>query len=125
MYSHVGSVRALLATPGINVNIQGFDGLIPLKVATKFEIIAMLKKYTTNCEDYPIHSFGKVILCGDTGSGKTTLAQVIASMLYHDIHALNAWVKMISLLKNGIDYTSRHITLTLMYMSCTNFAYEM
>ena len=114
-------MRALLATPGINVNIQGFDGLIPLKVATKYEIIAMLKKYTTNCEDYPIHSFGKVILCGDTGSGKTTLAQVIASMLYHDIHALNAWVKMISLLKNGIDYTSRHNINThvhVMYQLC-------
>ena len=65
-----------MATPGIDVNIQGFDGLIPLKMATKYEIITMLKKYTTNCEDYPIHSFGKVILCGDTGSGKTTLAQV-------------------------------------------------
>ena len=73
----VGCVKALLSTPGIDVNIQNSNGGIPLKVATKYEVITMLQKYTTSCEDYPIHSFGKVILCGDTGSGKSTLAQVI------------------------------------------------
>ena len=73
-------MKALLATPGIDVNIQDSSGLIPLKYATKYEVLAMLQKYTTSCEDYPIHTFGKVILCGDTGSGKSTLAQVITMM---------------------------------------------
>ena len=79
-YNHIGTVKALLATPGIDVNIQDSRGRIPLKLATKYEVLAMLRKYTTSCEDYPIHSFGKVILCGDTGSGKSTLAQVITIM---------------------------------------------
>ena len=78
--SKVDTVKALLATPGIDVNIQHSSGLIPLKMATKYEVLTMLRKYTTSCEDYPIHSFGKVILCGDTGSGKSTLAQVITMM---------------------------------------------
>eukprot|EP00731_Ephydatia_muelleri_P016920 Em0010g18a len=73
--NHIGTVKALLATPGIDVNIQDSHGVIPLKLATKYEVLAMLQKYTISCEDYPIHSFGKVILCGDTGSGKSTLAK--------------------------------------------------
>ena len=80
MLSKVYIVKALLATPGIDVNIQDYNGRIPLKLATKYEVLTMLQKYTTSCEDYPIHSFGKVILCGDTGSGKSTLAQVITMM---------------------------------------------
>ena len=73
----VGCLKALLSTPGIDVNIQNSNGETPLKMATKYDVLTMLQKYTTSCEDYPIHSFGKVILCGDTGSGKSTLAQVM------------------------------------------------
>ena len=76
-YGKVGCVKALLSTPGIDVNIKASNGLIPLMMSATYEVITMLQKYTTSCEDYPIHSFGKVILCGDTGSGKSTLAQVI------------------------------------------------
>ena len=76
-YGKVGCVKVLLSTPGIDVNIQSSNGHIPLKLATKYEVLTMLQKYTISCGDYPIHSFGKAILCGDTGSGKTTLAQVI------------------------------------------------
>ena len=70
-------MKALLSTPGIDVNIKDSYDNIPLMMATKYDVLTMLRKYTTSCEDYPIHSFGKVILCGDTGSGKSTLAQVI------------------------------------------------
>lgn len=76
MFTQVASVKTLLSAPGIDVNIKDTKGRIPLKVATKYDVLAMLKQYTTNCDDYPIHSFGKIILSGDTGSGKTTLAQV-------------------------------------------------
>ena len=86
MYGNVDCVKALLSTPGIDVNIQNSDGDIPLKIATKYEVITILQKYTTSCEDYPIHSFGKVILCGDTGSGKSTLAQVI-----YMFECFNSW----------------------------------
>ena len=74
-------MKALLSIPGIDVNIQDSKGLIPLKYATRYEVLTMLQKYTMSCEDYPVHSFGKVIICGDSGSGKTTLAQVITLVI--------------------------------------------
>eukprot|EP00731_Ephydatia_muelleri_P013368 Em0007g678a len=77
MFSQVDSVKILLAAPGINVNTKDFGHRIALQLATNYEIITLLKRYTDCCEDYPVHSFGKIILSGDTGSGKTTLAQVI------------------------------------------------
>ena len=80
MYNQFGCVKTLLSSPGIDVNIQDSKHQIALKYATKYDVLAVLQKYTINCEDYPIHSFGKAILCGDTGSGKTTLAQVIIVM---------------------------------------------
>ena len=45
-------------------------------VARKYDIITLLQKYTTCYEDYPVHTFSKVILCGDTGAGKSSLAKV-------------------------------------------------
>ena len=45
-------------------------------MATKYDVIRLLKKYTTCYEDYPVHTFSKVILCGDTGAGKSSLAKV-------------------------------------------------
>ena len=78
MFSQVNSVKILLAAPGIDVNAKDFSHRIALQLATNYEIITLLNRYTVCCEDYPVHSFGKIILSGDTGSGKTTLAQVTA-----------------------------------------------
>ena len=75
-------MKILLSLSGIDVNIKDSNGLIPLKLATKYDVLTMLQKYTTNCDDYPIRSFGKVVLSGDTGSGKTTLTEVIMPMSF-------------------------------------------
>ena len=45
-------------------------------MATKYDVIRLLQKYTICYEDYPVHTFSKVILCGDTGAGKSSLAKV-------------------------------------------------
>ena len=45
-------------------------------LATKYDVISLLQNYTTCYEDYPVHTFSKVILCGDTGAGKSSLAKV-------------------------------------------------
>ncbi|KAL5515482.1 hypothetical protein EMCRGX_G000655 [Ephydatia muelleri] len=37
----------------------------------------MLQKYTISCEDFPVHTYGKVIMCGDSGAGKSTLTEAI------------------------------------------------
>ena len=47
-----------------------------MKLASGYEVLTMLKKYTTSCEDFPVHTYGKVIMCGDSGAGKSTLTEV-------------------------------------------------
>ena len=66
----------LLSVPGINLSIKDAHGRTAVMVATEYKVLDLLNKYVKNCEDFPIHSFGKVILCGHTGAGKSTLAQV-------------------------------------------------
>ena len=73
---HGGCVRLLLSVPGINANPVNGRGQTPLKLATNYEVLTLLQKYTTSCEDFPVHTYGKVIMCGDSGAGKTTLTEV-------------------------------------------------
>ena len=69
-------MKCLLSAPGIDVHISNYMRETPLMVATKYDVITLLTRYTISCEDYPVHTFGKVILCGDTGAGKSSLAKV-------------------------------------------------
>ena len=84
MYGHLDCVNLLLSTPGIEVNIQNSFHQTPLMQATGYGVLTTLQKYTTSCEDFPVHNFAKVILCGNTGAGKTTLAQV-REVHHHDV----------------------------------------
>ena len=58
------------------MNIRNYKHRTPLMMATKYDVITLLQKYTTCYEDYPVHTFNKVILCGDAGAGKSSLAKV-------------------------------------------------
>ena len=71
-----GCVRLLLSTPGIDANLVNRRGNTPLQLARGYEVLTMLQKYTTCCEDFPVHTYGKVIMCGDSGAGKSTLTEV-------------------------------------------------
>ncbi|KAL5510296.1 hypothetical protein EMCRGX_G005822 [Ephydatia muelleri] len=72
-----GCVRLLLSTPGIDANLVDHKGNTPLKLSGGYEVLTMLQKYTTSCEDFPVHTYGKVIMCGDSGAGKSTLTEAI------------------------------------------------
>ena len=74
--SHESCVRLLLSTPGIIANPVNKRGITPLKMATSYDILKILEKYTTSCDDFPVHTHGKVIMCGDSGAGKSTLTEV-------------------------------------------------
>ena len=58
------------------MKIRNYKHLTPLMMATKYDVITLLQKYSTCYEDYPVHTFNKVILCGDAGAGKSSLAKV-------------------------------------------------
>ena len=73
---HEEYVRLLLSVPGIDANLVNHNGQTPLKLASRYEVLTMFQKYTTSCEDFPVHTYGKVIVCGDSGAGKSTLTEV-------------------------------------------------
>ena len=75
-YRNEDCVRLLLSAPGIDANLVNHRGDTPLKLATWYDVLTLLKKYTTSCEDFPVHTYGKVIMCGDSGAGKSTLTEV-------------------------------------------------
>ena len=79
-------VKHLISTPGIVVNTKNQKQQTPLMVATNYDVITSLRKYSTSYEDYPLHTFNKVILCGDTGVGKSSLAKVIGLLGIHVAH---------------------------------------
>ena len=57
--------------------------ITPLSYATgKYEIIKLLQPYTDCSRDYPVHTFTKLILTGDSGAGKTTIAQLVAILAH-------------------------------------------
>ena len=69
-------VLVLLSAPGMNANLVNKRGQTPLQLATSYGVLTLLQKYTTSCEDFPVHTYGKVIMCGDSGAGKSTLTEV-------------------------------------------------
>ena len=58
------------------MNIKDAENKTPVMCAGDYRILALLKKYTKSCDNFPVHTVTKVVLCGDTGAGKSTLAQV-------------------------------------------------
>ena len=76
MHRRADCVRLLLSVPGIDANLVNHRGKTPLKLATSYAVLTLLTKYTTSCEDSPVHTYGKVIMCGDSGAGKSTLTEV-------------------------------------------------
>ena len=70
---HTACVKKLLLAPGINVKIKNRFGETPEMLASgNYEILKLLR----SCSEFPVHTFSKVILCGNSGTGKSTLAKV-------------------------------------------------
>ena len=79
-------MKHLLSTPGIAANAKNKKQQTPVMVAIKYDVIRSLQKYSTCYEDYPVHTFNKVILCGNTGAGKSSLAKVLGLLGMHVVH---------------------------------------
>ena len=71
----VNCVRTLLSHSGIDVNIKNNEGRTPMMGAS-LESLSVFKQMKKSCSDFPADSYGKVVLCGNSGAGKTTLTQV-------------------------------------------------
>ena len=80
-YAHI--VQYLLSTGHVNPLAENMYGHTPLSCATgKYDIIKLLQPYADCSRDYPVHTFTKLILTGDSGAGKTTIAQLITILAH-------------------------------------------
>ena len=60
-----------------NNHEQGPMELVPQDHKNRFEILKMFKPFLQSQGDFPVESYGKVFMCGDTASGKSSLTAVI------------------------------------------------
>eukprot|EP00731_Ephydatia_muelleri_P026577 Em0018g677a len=90
---HGDCVQLLLSIPGIDANLVNYRGQTPLKLTWHYVVLTLLEKYTTSCEDFPVHTYGKVIMCGDSGAGKSTLTeQPVTKQMRKPVKALTAGI---------------------------------
>ena len=73
-YDKASCVRALLSHPGIDTNIKNDYRKTPMMVAG-YTSLGVFKEIKA-CKDFPVDSYGKVVLCGHSEAGKSTLTQV-------------------------------------------------
>ena len=87
-YNHAHIVQYLLSTGLVNPLAENEYGYTPLYLATgKYDIIKLLQPYADCSRDYPVHTFTKLILTGDSGAGKTTIAQLITILAHRSSSA--------------------------------------
>ena len=82
--SHVCIVRYLISTGQVNPMAEDNNGITPLSFAEgDYDIIKLLQPFIDCSRDFPVHTFTKLILTGDSGAGKTTIALHIKHLLAH------------------------------------------
>ncbi|KAL5502268.1 hypothetical protein EMCRGX_G009014 [Ephydatia muelleri] len=70
----ISCVRTLLFHPGIDVNLKNNQGRTAMRDAG-YRSLSVFNQVMKTCSDFPADSYGKVVLCGNTGAGKSTLTQ--------------------------------------------------
>ena len=76
--NHGHIVQYLLSTGKVNPLAKDKNGHTPLSFATrKYDIIKLFQPFVDCSRDFPVHTFTKLILTGDSGAGKTTIAQLV------------------------------------------------
>ena len=82
--NQVHIVRYLISTGRVNPMAEDNYGVTPLSFARgNYDIVRLLQPFIDCSRDFPVHMFTKLILTGDSGAGKTTIAQLIKHLLVH------------------------------------------
>ena len=93
---HVNIAQLLLQDRRVNALCEDKYGHTPVYYAelssNNYELLKLLKPLLQSRKEYPIHLFTKVVLTGNSGAGKSSLARVIMGQakdmqffsLYHD-----------------------------------------
>ena len=74
--NRMSCLRALLSHPGINIELKNLRGHTAMMDAG-YESLGVFNQVIKTYNSFPADSYGKVVLCGNSGAGKTTLTQVM------------------------------------------------
>ena len=74
-------VQYLLSTGRVNPLTKDEDGVTALSYASgKYDIIKLFEPFEECRTAFPVHTFTKLILTGDSGAGKTTITELIVRL---------------------------------------------
>ena len=80
-YNHAHIVQYLLSTGRVNPLTEDEDGHTALYYASgKYDIIKLFEPFEECRTAFPVHTFTKLILTGDSGAGKTTITELIVRL---------------------------------------------
>ena len=87
-YNHTPIVQYLLSTGRANPLYVNNDGFTALYYASgKYDIIKLFQPFEKCRVDFPVHTFTKLILVGDSRAGKTTTAKRLVYLAGSDVSA--------------------------------------
>ena len=81
LYNHAHIVQYLLSTGRVNPLTENILGDTALSFAShKYDIIKLFEPFEECRTAFPVHTFTKLILTGDSGAGKTTITELIVRL---------------------------------------------
>ena len=81
MRNHAHIVQYLLSTGRVNPLTKNKSGFTALSYASrKYDIIKLFEPFEECRTAFPVHTFTKLILTGDSGAGKTTITELIVRL---------------------------------------------
>ena len=100
MRNHAHIVKYLLSTGRVNPLAEDKYGRTALTYASgEFDIIKLFQPFEECRTAFPVHTFTKLILTGDSGAGKTTITELIVHLASStavecvaDVHRLTAGI---------------------------------
>ena len=80
-HGHAHIVQYLLSTGQVNPLTKSKSGRTALSYASgKYDIIKLFEPFEECRTAFPVHTFAKLILTGDSGAGKTTITELIVRL---------------------------------------------
>ena len=81
IFNHAHIVKFLLSIGQVDPLVEDQDGRTPLyHASTNYNIIKLFESFEKCRVDFPVHTFTKLILTGDSGAGKTTMANCLVHL---------------------------------------------
>ena len=79
-HGHVHIVQYLLSTGRVNPLTKNKYDATALSWASQYDIIKLFEPFEQCRTAFPVHTFTKLILTGDSGAGKTTITELIVRL---------------------------------------------